>query len=79
MTWLPSVLAGPRPVAGWVTLATVNGTLPSGSLSLPRTLIGKATPRVAAVSLTAVGSWFGATLTVTVVTADCSPLLSWAR
>ncbi|MNH26826.1 hypothetical protein D3C79_869050 [compost metagenome] len=73
---MPSVLTVPRPSTGWVTLATARGTLPSGSESLSRTLIGRATPRVAAVSLTAVGTWFGATLMVTVVTADFSPLLS---
>ncbi|MNJ43130.1 hypothetical protein D3C77_381230 [compost metagenome] len=73
------MLTVPRPSTGCDTLLTARGVLPSGSLSLSRTLIGRATPRVAAVSLFAVGAWFGATLMVTVLTSDFSPLLSWAR
>ncbi|MNN82820.1 hypothetical protein D3C81_1997950 [compost metagenome] len=79
MITVPSVLTVPRPVAGWVWMATVNGTLPSGSVSLASTLIGTATPRVAMLSTTATGGWLGATVMVTVAGAvEARPLASCA-
>ncbi|MDT4861314.1 hypothetical protein FQZ97_959160 [compost metagenome] len=76
---VPSVLALPWPVAGWVRLTTESGVLPSGSLSLASTFRVSGTPRVAPVSATATGGWLGLTVTVTVACADTSPRTSWAR
>ncbi|MCY1418293.1 hypothetical protein D9M71_338480 [compost metagenome] len=76
---MPSVLTVPRPVAGWVMLVTLSGTLPSGSVSLASTLMVNGTPKVATVSGLAVGAWLGATLMVTVAGTDFRPLASTAR
>ncbi|MOA32689.1 hypothetical protein D3C78_1539310 [compost metagenome] len=79
MITVPLLLTVPRPAAGWVRLLTASGTLPSGSVSLVSTLIGIATPRVATLSATAVGAWFGATVIVTVAgLAEARPLASCA-
>ncbi|MNG09221.1 hypothetical protein D3C84_926330 [compost metagenome] len=75
---MPVVPARPTlPWAGWLTITALSGVLPSGSMSLPSTLMltGRSAV-VEAVSSPAIGPWLtaaGLTVTRMVAAADSAP------